>query len=61
VSGLGGLVGRRDVLAQLGRAVEAATAGRGQVALLTGEAGIGKTAVAAEAAALAERHGARVL
>jgi hypothetical protein len=29
VSGLGGLVGRRDVLAQLGRAVEAATAGRG--------------------------------
>ena len=46
-----GLVGRQDVLTQLRRAVEDAARGRGRLLLLTGEAGIGKTAVAAEAAA----------
>ena len=56
-----GLVGRRDVLAQLRRAVEDAARGRGRLLLLTSEAGIGKTAVAAEAAAEAEGRGARVV
>ena len=42
-----GLVGRQDVLAQLRRAVEDAARGRGRLLLLAGEAGIGKTAVAA--------------
>jgi hypothetical protein len=46
-----GLVGRSDVLAQLGRAVADAAVGRGRLVLLTGEAGIGKTSVAAQAAA----------
>jgi AAA ATPase domain len=53
------LVGRGDVLAQLAGAVEDAAVGRGGVVLLTGEAGIGKTAVAAETAA-AQARGARV-
>jgi hypothetical protein len=55
-----GLVGRDQLLAQLRRAAEAAAAGRGGLVLLTGEAGIGKTAVAAAAAAHAEGRGARV-
>jgi predicted ATPase len=56
-----GLVGRSDVLAQLGRAVAEAAGGRGRLVLLTGEAGIGKTSVAAQAAADAEGAGARVV
>jgi hypothetical protein len=56
-----GLVGRSDVLAQLGRAVADAAGGRGRLVLLTGEAGIGKTSVAAQAAADAEGAGARVV
>ncbi|HVG66461.1 MAG TPA: AAA family ATPase [Actinomycetota bacterium] len=52
-----GLVGREDVLAQLRRAVEDAARGRGRLLLLTGEAGIGKTAVAAGA----EGRGVRVV
>ena len=56
-----GLVGREDVLAQLRRAVEDAARGRGRLLLLTGEAGIGKTAVAAEVAAEAEGRGVRVV
>src|SRR5512133_248378 len=56
-----GLVGRADVLAQLGRAIEDAAGGRGRLVLLTGEAGIGKTSVAAQAAADAETAGARVV
>jgi predicted ATPase len=56
-----GLVGRDDVLGQLGRAVEDAAGGRGRLVLLTGEAGIGKTSVAAAAAAQAEAGGARVV
>ena len=50
-----GLVGRADVLARLGHAVDDAVAGHGGLVLLTGEAGIGKTTVAARAAAEAER------
>ena len=56
-----GLVGRSDVLAQLRRAVEDAAGGRGRLVLLTGEAGIGKTSVAAQAAADADGRGARVV
>jgi hypothetical protein len=55
-----GLVGRDDLLGQLGRAAAEAAAGRGGLVLLTGEAGIGKTALATAAAADAERRGARV-
>ena len=56
-----GLVGRSDVLAQLRRAVEDAAGGRGRLVLLTGEAGIGKTSVAAQAAADADGRWARVV
>jgi predicted ATPase len=56
-----GLVGRSDVLAQLRRAVQDAAGGRGRLVLLTGEAGIGKTSVAAQAAADAEAAGALVV
>jgi hypothetical protein len=42
-----GLIGRDDVLAQLVRAVEELAGGRGGLVLLTGEAGIGKSAVVA--------------
>jgi hypothetical protein len=54
------LVGRGEVLARLRRAVEEAAAGRGQVVLLTGDAGIGKTAVASAVADHARRAGAQV-
>jgi len=56
-----GLAGRDDVLAQLVRAVEELVGGRGGLVLLTGEAGIGKSAVVAAAAATAQARGARVL
>ena len=56
-----GLIGRDDVLAQLVRAVEELVGGRGGLVLLTGEAGIGKSAVVAAAAATAQARGARVL
>jgi hypothetical protein len=49
------------VLAQLVRAVEELVGGRGGLFLLTGEAGIGKSAVVAAAAATAQARGARVL
>jgi hypothetical protein len=56
------MIGRQRVLAQSRAAAEAAIgAGQGQVVLLAGEAGIGKTAVATEAAAEARQRGARVL
>jgi hypothetical protein len=58
---LPGLIGRREVLAVLHVAVEDAAAGRGRVVLLTGEPGIGKTAVAAGAAEAAKEIGALVL
>jgi DNA-binding winged helix-turn-helix (wHTH) protein/tetratricopeptide (TPR) repeat protein len=50
-------VGRRELLGALGRQVEAAGAGRGQLVFLTGEAGIGKTRTALELAARARRRG----
>ena len=50
------IVGRQDKLAILGAALDAAAGGRGSVALLTGEAGIGKTRLAEEVASAARRR-----
>lgn len=55
------LVGRRDELAGLRAAVAAAAHGRGGVVFLAGEAGIGKTRLAGEAARFAAEAGLRVL
>ena len=55
------LVGRDAALAVLRDALDGAARGRGGVALLAGEAGIGKTALAAELARQAAGEGARVL
>ncbi len=43
-----GLLGRDRELAEPGRHGDAARAGRGRVVLIAGEAGAGKTALAAE-------------
>ena len=55
-----GLVGRDRPLAELQALVEAALASRGGLVALTGEAGIGKTTLAA-AADHAEQRGATVV
>ena len=55
-----GPVGRDDVLAELRRVVDEAVAGRGQIVLLAGEAGIGKTTMLTAAADFAESRGTRV-
>jgi hypothetical protein len=55
-----GLVGREDVLAQFRRAVEEAAKGRAGLVLLTGEGGIGKSAVVTAVADAAAGQGARV-
>jgi DNA-binding SARP family transcriptional activator len=54
-------VGRGAELARLRAAWEGARAGRRRLFLVTGEAGIGKSRLAGELAALAERDGATVL
>lgn len=51
------LVNRRRELKLLSDAISVAAAGRGQVILITGEAGIGKSRLANEAAGLAQEHG----
>ncbi|HZJ72459.1 MAG TPA: AAA family ATPase, partial [Planctomycetota bacterium] len=56
----GGLVGRERELGELGAALEAAEAGRGQLVLLVGEPGIGKTTLAHAFAAAATERGARM-
>jgi class 3 adenylate cyclase len=56
-----GLVGRRTQLDELCRACDEATDGRGQLVLIGGDAGIGKTRLAEELKAYAGAHGARVL
>jgi len=53
-------VGRARELQQLGELVDGAAAGRGALALVAGEAGIGKTRLAAGVAAIAEQRGFRV-
>jgi hypothetical protein len=56
----GAPTGRGDVLAELHRVIDAAAAGRGELLMLAGEAGIGKTTMLAEAARYAESRGVRV-
>jgi RecA/RadA recombinase len=55
------LVGRRLATSALRSAVDAAAGGAGGVVLLAGEAGMGKTALAAEAVAYAKARGAAVV
>ncbi len=55
------LVGRGRELATLRRQLEVALAGRGSLVLISGEAGVGKTALAETLCREAEEHGARVL
>jgi AAA ATPase domain len=55
------LVARAPELAALTGAVDAAMAGKGATALITGEAGIGKTRLLSETRQLAERQGLLVL
>ena len=54
-------VGREHELGQLERALDATQAGTGTTALVTGEAGIGKTRLASELAARARDEGFEVL
>ncbi|WP_261575575.1 ATP-binding protein, partial [Frankia gtarii] len=56
----GTFVGRRDELALLARLAARAAAGRRQVAVVSGEAGIGKTYLCERAAEQAEQAGLRV-
>jgi predicted ATPase len=57
----GRFVGRRDELEQLKEALEDALAGRGSLAMLVGEPGIGKTRLAEEFTVYARLRGAQVL
>jgi DNA-binding SARP family transcriptional activator/tetratricopeptide (TPR) repeat protein len=57
----GALVGRRRELAELEAALADARAGHGRLALVSGEAGIGKSRLVDELAAEARRAGARAL
>jgi predicted ATPase len=56
-----GLVGRESALAGLRRAVDEAVDGRGRFEVIVGEAGIGKTALAAEVAGYAAERGMGLL
>ncbi len=55
------MVGRDRELARVARLLDDAVAGRGRLVLCTGEAGIGKTRLAEEAAALAAARGVPVV
>ncbi len=55
------MIGRKDELDALIRALERAQGGRGSVALIGGEAGIGKTTLAGELRSAAESRGVPVL
>jgi len=54
-------VGRQREMDELQTILQDALAGRGQMVMLTGEPGIGKTRVAQELAAAAQFQGVRVL
>ena len=54
-------VGRQSEMAELGAALDAAIAGRGQMIMLSGEPGIGKTRLAQELASRAQSLGAQVM
>ena len=54
-------VGRARELAELTQALEASTTGRGQLVLLTGEPGIGKTRLTEELATIARQRDTTVL
>ncbi|MCH8226060.1 MAG: ATP-binding protein [Chloroflexi bacterium] len=54
-------VGRQREMAQLKAALDDAISGQGQLVMLAGEPGIGKTRTTQELAALAEDQGAKVL
>ena len=54
-------VGRQREMAELRTALDAAMAGRGQMVMLSGEPGIGKTRLAQELASRAESLGAQVM
>ena len=54
-------VGRQREMAELRAALDAAMAGRGQMVMLSGEPGIGKTRLAQELASRAESLGAQVM
>jgi predicted ATPase len=56
-----GLIGRNEAMAVLRASFDQAASGRGQLVLIGGEAGIGKTAVAVAAADHASAQGALVL
>jgi predicted ATPase len=57
----GGLLERKGELARIDRLLTTARAGRGGVVVITGPAGIGKTALLTEAEERAGRAGMRVL
>ena len=61
VAGAAAFVGRESELAQIGAALDGAAAGRGQLVMLAGEPGIGKTSLADRAAAMAGERGFTVL
>lgn len=58
---VGPLLGREAEMQQLGQARKEAWQGRGRVALVLGEAGIGKSRLVAELVADASEHGGRVV
>jgi transcriptional regulator with AAA-type ATPase domain len=53
-------VGRQREMATLTPSLDLAVSGRGQIALLAGDPGIGKTRTASELAHIAEQNGAQV-
>ena len=53
-------VGRRREMTQLDGALDSALAGQGQVVMLSGDPGIGKTRIAQELAAIADQRNAEV-